>query len=344
MGEGFSTNCLHDVRRGLKEYEEALRGSFEFHNVKKSNILLNSLGVGDNDFIISVGTNLFNDYVLYRWKTPDSPAILWIIHVYCMLIYFLSCLLKTFHRFKGCIFNWNHPTHSKIMWAVIIDFTLTQRWHLASLIRVAGRIIHAEDKTVKCAWTRTRLYNIHSLKHIIFNNIDTIFNTHMQLKGKPKATKMPEVLTLSGLADAEPDLSTFENKTGLAEDMKFLASMPELCDVTFLVGETREPVCAVKVRCKWHILNRIKLISHVYQAVLASRSRVFQKMLYHAPSPQRKKDPPPRENKLRLFLKRSSEPLLNLQNAAQQVNWFVARYRVCYRETWLYLAAFTTNN
>lgn len=56
---------------------------------------------------------------------------------------------------------------------------------------------------------------------------------------------MPEVLALS--PDAEPDLSTFENKSGLAEDMKFLASMPELCDVTFLVGETREPVCAVKV-------------------------------------------------------------------------------------------------
>ena len=34
----------------------------------------------------------------------------------------------------------------------------------------------------------------------------------------------------------EPDFSTFENKQGLAEDMKFLASMPELCDVTFLVG------------------------------------------------------------------------------------------------------------
>lgn len=112
---------------------------------------------------------------------------------------------------------------------------------------------------------------------------------------------MPEVLPLSGMADAEPDLSTFENKSGLAEDMKFLASMPELCDVTFLVGETREPVCAVK-------------------AVLAARSRVFQKMLYQAPSPQRKKEPPPRENKLRLFLKRSSEPLLNLQNAAQQVS------------------------
>lgn len=58
---------------------------------------------------------------------------------------------------------------------------------------------------------------------------------------------MPEVLPITAVADAEPDLSTFENKTGLAEDMKFLASMPELCDVTFLVGDTREPVCAVKV-------------------------------------------------------------------------------------------------
>ncbi|XP_066151607.1 serine-enriched protein-like isoform X2 [Euwallacea fornicatus] len=114
---------------------------------------------------------------------------------------------------------------------------------------------------------------------------------------------MPESVLLPAnyitMGEAEPDLSTFENKSGLAEDMKFLASMPELCDVTFLVGETREPVCAVK-------------------AVLAARSRVFHKMLYQAPSPQRKKEPPPKENKLRLFLKRSSEPLLNLQNASQQ--------------------------
>jgi len=59
---------------------------------------------------------------------------------------------------------------------------------------------------------------------------------------------MPEVLTSEGpMAADEPDLSIFENKSGLAEDLKFLASMPELCDVTFLVGETREPVCAVKV-------------------------------------------------------------------------------------------------
>ena len=67
------------------------------------------------------------------------------------------------------------------------------------------------------------------------------------------------------------DTSTFENKAGLAEvrhcydkllaaffcleDMRFLASNTELCDVTFLVGETREPVCAVKAvlaaRSRW---------------------------------------------------------------------------------------------
>lgn len=63
------------------------------------------------------------------------------------------------------------------------------------------------------------------------------------------------------------------------------------------------------------------------QAILASRSRVFHKMLYQPPSPQqpvnqrgkKDKDSQRETNKLRLFLKRSSEPLLNLQNAAQQV-------------------------
>ncbi|XP_065560676.1 serine-enriched protein-like isoform X2 [Artemia franciscana] len=98
-------------------------------------------------------------------------------------------------------------------------------------------------------------------------------------------------------SNEEPDLCIYENKSGLAEDLKFLASMPELCDVTFLVGDTREPVCAVR-------------------AVLAARSRVFQKMLYSTASPQRKQGSS-RENKLRLFLKRSSEPVLNLQSSAQ---------------------------
>merc|ERR1712136_156380 len=78
--------------------------------------------------------------------------------------------------------------------------------------------------------------------------------------------------------------------------------MPELCDVTFLVGDTREPVCAVK-------------------AVLAARSRVFQKMLYSTPSPQRKKETG-RENKLRLFLKRSSEPLMTMQNTTEKPPMF----------------------
>ena len=59
---------------------------------------------------------------------------------------------------------------------------------------------------------------------------------------------------VAGVGGDDTDLSVFENKSGLAEDLKFLASMPELCDVTFLVGDTREPVCAVK-------------------AVLAARSR-----------------------------------------------------------------------
>lgn len=60
-----------------------------------------------------------------------------------------------------------------------------------------------------------------------------------------------EILTTQAsfaMADTEPDYSVYENKTGLADDLKFLASMPELCDVTFLVGDTREPVCAVKVK------------------------------------------------------------------------------------------------
>lgn len=61
---------------------------------------------------------------------------------------------------------------------------------------------------------------------------------------------MPDyAIRLSGGESLSQDESesTFENKSGLADDLKFLASMPELCDVTFLVGDTREPVCAVKV-------------------------------------------------------------------------------------------------
>ena len=62
------------------------------------------------------------------------------------------------------------------------------------------------------------------------------------------------------------DSSIFENKSGLAEDMRFLASMPELCDVTFLVGDTREPVCAVKaVLCARSRYTDGKICLHTVQ-------------------------------------------------------------------------------
>lgn len=38
----------------------------------------------------------------------------------------------------------------------------------------------------------------------------------------------------------------YVNKDSLAHDLSFLANMPELCDVTFLVGEDRQPICAVR--------------------------------------------------------------------------------------------------
>jgi hypothetical protein len=53
----------------------------------------------------------------------------------------------------------------------------------------------------------------------------------------------------------------FDNRQGLAHDMSFLASQPDLCDVTFLVGDDRQPVCGVK-------------------AILAARSKVFRRILY----------------------------------------------------------------
>lgn len=79
---------------------------------------------------------------------------------------------------------------------------------------------------------------------------------------------MPEA-SGSEVAD-ESDYSIFENKAGLAEDMKFLASMPELCDVTFLVGDTKEPICAVKAvlaarsRFVLSILSNNNNLSHLF--------------------------------------------------------------------------------
>ncbi len=38
----------------------------------------------------------------------------------------------------------------------------------------------------------------------------------------------------------------FENKVGLSQDMRFLAGMPELCDVMFVVGEEKVILYGVK--------------------------------------------------------------------------------------------------
>lgn len=72
-----------------------------------------------------------------------------------------------------------------------------------------------------------------------------------------------------------------------------------------------------------HRNDVLSIFFNLAQAILSARSRIFHKLLYQQQaSPQRKNQPNPppvRENKLRLFLKRSSEPLLNLQNESQKV-------------------------
>lgn len=55
---------------------------------------------------------------------------------------------------------------------------------------------------------------------------------------------MPE--PAQALREEDEATFNFDNRAGLAHDLGFLASMPELCDVTFLVGEDRQPVCGVR--------------------------------------------------------------------------------------------------
>ena len=37
-----------------------------------------------------------------------------------------------------------------------------------------------------------------------------------------------------------------QDESGLCNDLGFLAHLPELCDITFMVGQDKEPVCAVR--------------------------------------------------------------------------------------------------
>ena len=52
-----------------------------------------------------------------------------------------------------------------------------------------------------------------------------------------------------------PSGRLYVNKDSLAHDLSFLANMPELCDVTFLVGDDRQAICAVRAilaaRSRW---------------------------------------------------------------------------------------------
>ena len=41
-------------------------------------------------------------------------------------------------------------------------------------------------------------------------------------------------------------ISTDQDESGLCNDLGFLAHLPELCDITFMVGPDKEPVCAVR--------------------------------------------------------------------------------------------------
>ena len=91
-------------------------------------------------------------------------------------------------------------------------------------------------------------------------DIKTIDNNqdHEMKKGKPNESSQPQQPNVANTSGGEigvfdfdfefdidkaediVDYSVYENRTGLAEDMKFLASMPELCDITFLVGKYKE--------------------------------------------------------------------------------------------------------
>ncbi|XP_071966103.1 serine-enriched protein-like isoform X2 [Antedon mediterranea] len=78
--------------------------------------------------------------------------------------------------------------------------------------------------------------------------------------------------------------SRFENKSGVSDDLSYFQEMPEICDVIFIVGDEKEPICGIR-------------------AILAARSRVFHKMLYtHCRSDSPKK----RTNMMRKLRKSGS--------------------------------------
>jgi hypothetical protein len=60
---------------------------------------------------------------------------------------------------------------------------------------------------------------------------------------------------MADLSDADDvDTMSFKSTRGLCDTLKYILSMPDMCDVTFLVGENNVPI-------------------HGVRAILASRSR-----------------------------------------------------------------------
>ncbi|XP_060067384.1 serine-enriched protein-like [Ylistrum balloti] len=68
----------------------------------------------------------------------------------------------------------------------------------------------------------------------------------------------------------KPNIMIVKDTRGLCEDLKYVISVPDLCDVTFLVGEDRLPVYGVK-------------------AILATRSRHMYQLLLAATRDAKKK-------------------------------------------------------
>lgn len=71
--------------------------------------------------------------------------------------------------------------------------------------------------------------------------------------------------------EEEPTFS-FDNRAGLAHDLSFLAGLPELCDVTFLVGEDRHPVCGVRAV----LAARSKYVSNLMLICVYENQMIFQ--------------------------------------------------------------------
>ncbi|OWF55106.1 Serine-enriched protein [Mizuhopecten yessoensis] len=70
----------------------------------------------------------------------------------------------------------------------------------------------------------------------------------------------------------KPDVMVVKDTRGLCEDLKYVISVPDLCDVTFLVGEEKLPVYGVKAI----LATRSR---HMYQLLLAATKNAKKKSL-----------------------------------------------------------------